>query len=141
MTKTQLLGPLQRDWISKLRSGDYAQTKVYLHDKDGYCCLGVALEHVLGMEPKFIAENSTYRVRHYHDQGGNVNSILPDDAMECLGLYSEEGMIILGHLPEDVQDRIKDDSTLAYLNDAGFSFSEIAGIIEANPKAVFKEPR
>lgn len=29
-------------WCEALRSGKYKQTRGFLHDSDGYCCLGVA---------------------------------------------------------------------------------------------------
>ena len=31
-------------WVKALESGEYDQTKGYLHDEDGYCCLGVLCE-------------------------------------------------------------------------------------------------
>ena len=33
-----------KKWIAALRSGKYSQTKEYLQDSRGYCCLGVACE-------------------------------------------------------------------------------------------------
>ena len=38
------LGPKQQAWINALRSGNYRQTKYYLNNSEGYCCLGVACE-------------------------------------------------------------------------------------------------
>jgi hypothetical protein len=33
-----------RLWVKALESGQYKQTRATLHDKNGYCCLGVACE-------------------------------------------------------------------------------------------------
>jgi hypothetical protein len=32
---------IKQKWVAALRSGNYKQTKVCLHNKEGYCCLGV----------------------------------------------------------------------------------------------------
>lgn len=32
----------KRKWVAALRSGKYRQTKEFLYDGDGFCCLGVA---------------------------------------------------------------------------------------------------
>lgn len=32
---------LKTKWITALRSGDYAQCRMAMHDGTGYCCLGV----------------------------------------------------------------------------------------------------
>ena len=32
---------IKAKWVAALRSGEYAQTKQHLQDKNGYCCLGV----------------------------------------------------------------------------------------------------
>jgi hypothetical protein len=42
MKKFSLPAPFAREWMNKLRSGDYKQGKGYLFNKDNFCCLGVA---------------------------------------------------------------------------------------------------
>jgi hypothetical protein len=32
---------IKEKWVAALRSGEYKQTKGYLRNKKGYCCLGV----------------------------------------------------------------------------------------------------
>lgn len=42
---------LKAKWVKALRSGRYQQTKGFLHDEKGYCCLGV-LCRLMGAEKK-----------------------------------------------------------------------------------------
>lgn len=35
---------IKRQWLDRLRSGEYVQTKFALKDREGYCCLGVLCE-------------------------------------------------------------------------------------------------
>lgn len=48
---------LARKWISALKSGKYKQTKGCLHNKEGYCCLGVLQAVYRKQNPKFRGKN------------------------------------------------------------------------------------
>jgi hypothetical protein len=109
----------RRRWVAALRSGDYRQGRGALKTKFGgmaeYCCLGVLCE-VLGIEG---GENDAY-------------------------LYSFEGHV--GNLPTSVRNKVglrdaygsfNHGDSLAGWNDTGRSFSEIADIIESEPKGLF----
>lgn len=147
MTLTkQTLGPLQREWVEKLRTGGFEQTTECLHDREGYCCLGVALEHVLGVKP--VGETEGEFVYEYN--GETVPSdALPPAAANAIGLRDALGGFAERDLPEAVAEEIwnrlehghSTECSLAELNDRGFTFEEIADFIEAYPSAVFKEAR
>ena len=111
------LGPNQTKWIEALRSGDYEQCTDRLFDGKGYCCLGVAAVVCGGSSaPTGIAA--------------------PNYAVEGLALRSSDGELTGRLHIGPVTSRY-----LADANDAGATFSEIADFIEANPEAVFREPK
>lgn len=116
-----------REWIRRLRSGEYRQGLFKLHviDTNGnhkYCCLGVACEIAAeaGIVTPFVLDTNTldqeiiaYRKGHYfHDTG------LPTFVADWFGL------------PDD--DVIVEGAPLTLLNDNGVSFNEIANILERN---------
>ena len=45
-----------KKWVFALRSGEYKQTKYYLQDKKGYCCLGVGCK-VFITKNKLVFQN------------------------------------------------------------------------------------
>jgi len=150
MSDKQPLGPLQRDWIAKLRSGDYAQTQGFLHDESGYCCLGVALEHVIGVQPEAQSEGHwIYSLQASDGRNVAMSDTLSDSCAATLGLRSGDAIIEKEMIPVDeasnlwIRMSLGDCQTvsLAEMNDYGLTFQEIADFIEANPEAVFKEPR
>ena len=126
-------------WVPALRSGKYEQTKGFLPDDHGYCCLGVACD-VLGMN--WDSEYCDTPLRHY--------TSLPADVVNTYGFGSSTTINVLTKnlhkVPAlekskfsdkvdsgGVYDYTKDDYTvisLATLNDSGLTFDEIADIIE-----------
>ena len=104
----------RHEWVQALRSDDYEQGQRALRDDDDhYCCLGVACD---------ISELSEWDGGDYLNQGGD----LPDEVMDWLGLATPEGTYFW-------RDRGLTRHTLAELNDNGFTFNEIADIIEREP--------
>ena len=105
---------VKEKWLSSLRSGDYQQTKSYLHKEDGFCCLGVLCD-IYGKE---------HNVEWNFDEDGNYYKFQDHPAtlslsvMEWAGVGSSNPYI--GNVAE----------TLSGLNDTGFTFNEIADIIE-----------
>lgn len=124
-------------WVEVLRSGEYQQTRSILHRKekineefvDSFCCLGVACDMAVkaGVIPEGEGRSSFASIIAY----GDVDSILPQEVADWLGLasirgdYEVEGFELKTALTSD--------------NDNGKSFAEIADIIESEPKGLFKE--
>lgn len=94
------------NWINALRSGEYKQGTDLLHNKkdNTYCCLGV----LNCLYPNLELDTALSNSKSYE--------ILP--GAYKIGLNSP-----LGHLPNS-------GTNLAQLNDAGYTFDEIADIIQ-----------
>lgn len=119
-------------WIKALRSGKYKQGKSELFNKSEktYCCLGV-LCVVAGIKSTTGKDMFGQKAQMFDGQ----NSVAPPAAMNFVGLRTEGGAF------EDLEKKYADYITSALwdLNDAGnLSFNEIADIIEAEPKGLFK---
>ena len=124
-----------KEWIKALRSGKYQQGKGKLHSGNKFCCLGLAC--YLNKEYIDSENTGTY---HTYD---TFSEVLPDRMKNLLGLSHEKGYFI-------VTDRIKKHfpslglgmCSLILLNDGfGFSFNEIADIIELEPEELFKDEK
>lgn len=110
----QELGPIQKTWLSMMRSGEYEQCTARLtrptKDGVGYCCLGLVCL-ALGDIP----------------QGGADH--LSSDQRDRMGLFSVNG-------------ELRYEPGLISMNDgAKITFAQIADFIEANPEKVFREPK
>jgi hypothetical protein len=121
-------------WIAALRSKKYTQTKQYLHDKDGFCCLGVACELAIAdgvpLTQRLFDDGGTFYIdRGVIDYGGTISS-LPSEVKDWLGIDSDLG---------NYQDFVAEDTCLAWKNDGGKTFEEIADIIESEPEGLFKK--
>jgi hypothetical protein len=100
-------------WIKALRSGKYKQAKKCLRKDNAYCCLGVLTKL---LNPK------------HEDLKGDLRSKgleLPEDVMEITGVTSGKGKCDFTIVSTWQPD-------LARYNDNGYSFKEIADIIEKN---------
>lgn len=132
------LGPLQQAWVDGLRAHPELQTTGVLGYKgtedypEGYCCLGYALlciHEFQGTEPSYKGPNLM--------STNAVNDIKNGDTLQeyqTLGLYSSLGDINTDHLSYEL---IPSESTLAALNDNGWTWPQIADFIEKYPEAVF----
>jgi len=104
---------IKQKWVDALRSGEYQQTKGRLHDEDGFCCLGVLCD-------LYIKENNVewelVNNGNYYEFQYKVAD-LPFSVVEWSGIPSHNLM--------DISER-----TFAELNDKGFTFNEIADVIE-----------
>lgn len=126
-TKKQKLGPNQLRWIAALRSGRYEQGKEWLRTVDNrHCCLGVACRVL--KEPGQISK--TGKLWEYD----GCNASAPTEVKSMLSLNSALGRITGGF-------SIAGKDCLAFANDAGATFAEIADFIEAHPEAVFTEAK
>ena len=118
-------------WVKALRSGKYKQgdTVLFNRKEKSYCCLGV-LCVTAGLKPvKTKIDKETV------DMFEGTWAVAPPRAMDFVGLVSAGGAF------QDVSKAYGQDFTNALwqLNDiAKLSFEEIADIIEAEPKGLFK---
>lgn len=100
-------------WLEAIRSGEYKQGSRVLCSDSAYCCLGV-LSKIQG------------RLKNGKDGEENTGIVLSKE--NPLIEYLDEN----GRLPRGVKvwRSGEDFNSLAVLNDKGFTFSEIADIIE-----------
>jgi hypothetical protein len=115
---------LKAKWIAALRSDDYKQTKgVLCSTKNGeraFCCLGV-LTDIL------IKENQLSLTWNFNSEYFATASNANDSAAIALhpSIRKITGLSPNGKLPKP-----HDNSALAHLNDNGYSFRQIADVIE-----------
>lgn len=129
------LGPNQKEWIRRLRSGEIKQAKRFLGLVDGSrCCLGVACE-VRGIVGKEIAEGLQFA-------GSRVD--LPIGVCRDLGFFASNGgsrACFMNEIEAWCNSRGKTHRySLSAMNDDGWTFNEIADIVEALPNAFFTHP-
>jgi hypothetical protein len=111
-----MLSEFAKEWVKALRSGKYKQTKgvLYEADRNAFCCLGVACD-ISGLPPE-----------EWH---GSDYTVLPQEVKQSLNLSSNYGRFFDG-----------DYTSLVKCNDAlGYSFDQIADIIESEPKGLFND--
>ena len=110
-----------KKWVSALRSGKYSQTREALHDKSGYCCLGVACETY--MEDTGNGEWEWHNSRYTFVNGSRREAAwLPPSVMEWLGVHASD---------PQVERESGDFAQLSYLNDEReLDFDQIATLIE-----------
>lgn len=121
-TATKMNPEIKTQWLEALRSGDYEQTDNYLHRPgDGFCCLGVLCDlHMKATDgASWEQEAETSSGMTYPSEEGNHTTVMPEEVVKWAGLPDENPYI----------DGIK-SYTLAYLNDDGKTFNEIADVIE-----------
>lgn len=116
----------REQWVAALRSGQYQQTKQKLNDGVGYCCLGVACE-LSGITRKKHEEydETTW---FYDDE----YLVLPTSVQNWLGVDDTNPVL---DMPPSVYLHPQDDEAshardVASLNDEGFTFDQIADLIE-----------
>ena len=101
-------------WAKALESGRYKQTKLVLHDSNGYCCLGV-LCRLAGKRFKYDHTEGLYLTIE------RSGTFLPKKVQKLVGMKSENGLNS-GH-------------SLSMLNDESMlSFKEIAQVIRKKYK-------
>lgn len=122
----QELGPNQEKWLQALESGNYAQGKEFLCDAGKYCCLGVACE-IFSEYPKQVSKRRHKR-KFLCEWNGHF-ATAPRGVVDALQLFSASGS------PNDPFMH-----SLTTLNDAGYSFSEIAQIVRGDPSMYFNKP-
>ena len=136
---------LRERWVKALRSGKYEQIQSNLRTKHGYCCLGVLCDVIM----KETGSETTWEL----DEGGDRYKLfgihyggLPTTYQQMMGLITDEGEIELNFIKNEATAmRLKDyvagrsgQVILTVLNDSGgWSFEDIADLIENEPQAIF----
>ena len=104
---------IKNEWIKRLRSGNFKQGVGVLKNSidNKYCCLGVLCE--IHPEVKFMKKENSI-LYYYKNKNISEYVTLPKDFREKIGMDE----LTVRHVAE--------------LNDAGYSFNEIADWIEKN---------
>jgi hypothetical protein len=117
VNEVKLSPELKQRWVEALRSGQYPQGKGLLKNYESeYCCLGVLCD--LNDPIKW----------HLGEKDGNTYYIDEYDVLP-LDLCIKTGLNPMGAIP-GLKDKYNQQISLAFLNDNGFTFSQIADIIE-----------
>jgi hypothetical protein len=109
---------LKEKWVAALRSGKYKQGKRNLRRGDYYCCLGILCDIIDPTQWRLFDENTKYAYGNNHS-----TALLPTTTLIKTDIYSINPTV---HLPGE-----SEDITLAKLNDSGYTFEQIADLIEA----------
>jgi hypothetical protein len=123
-----MLNENAQKWVNALRCGRFAQSRLSLINRNGYCCLGVgcAVARENGVDLGFIPPG-----QHHSGSYDGQSVSLPSKVVEWLGLSSATA------------DYLNDDGEADCLvnnNDVdGLSFSDIADMIESKPQGLFLE--
>ena len=125
----------RKKWIDALRSGNYQQTTDgYLHLDGKYCCLGVlcdVYEKETGRKVEATISLPTGPETFGFKYDFETLETFPQ-VMEWVGLRNRIGLY-------DEVDEVDENGqcSLSHKNDYGFSFEEIAEIIEREPDGLF----
>ncbi len=104
---------IKAKWVAALRSGSYVQgTGMLRSEGNQFCCLGVLCNLHAQVHPKIAAKQKD------SESYMGESEILPTEVMNWAGVDTQNGWWFARKF------------TLASLNDAGTSFSDIAKIIE-----------
>lgn len=116
---------IKTQWLAALRSGEYQQGKGSLRGKNNeFCCLGVlcdiAVKNGVIPEPRLVKGSTVYQ---YGGIGELFETLhLPKTVQEWAELPNSN--------PRVESKTLFRGGTLAYLNDQGATFEQIADLIE-----------
>lgn len=121
---------VKTQWLTALRSGDYTQAMGVLKQghaagPTSHCCLGVLSE----LAPQSLGEfvfTSGFGWNYIATDGQHEGSVCPASVKRWANLETSTGYTIIGVDPDG--GRVGEN--LASLNDARFTFEQIADIIE-----------
>ena len=114
---------IKKLWIKALRSGDYLQGYSYLQQEGNrFCCLGVLSD--LGIKAGVIEESLQKNMCYAYGDQQAVSKL-------CYEIKKWSGITFdYGDLEKKVTVHDSKCYSLASLNDAGFTFQQIADVIE-----------
>lgn len=124
---------VKKKWVEALRSGMYNQDKRALRTEDGFCCLGVLCDVLSGeVGAKWKHTSSDLEDMEFHAAASNhpVTESLPRPVQARAELDERNPQVPVPENASDEHFRDKSTTTLAELNDQGYSFEKIADIIE-----------
>ena len=107
---------IKQRWIEDLNSDEYKKTKKHLKDSTGFCCLGVLTNLYI---TEHNQEWNLYNDCYYTFDG--LYGSLSSDVMNWAGIDAPWG---------NLKEPVGEFDTLAGLNDNGYSFKQIAQVIE-----------
>lgn len=132
-----MIPEIKQKWLTALRSGDYVQTKRFLQRDDKFCCLGVLCD-IYGMENnvKWVNPN----ILDSDEDASEVLDVFPEYNLDVMEFMDETEILPVfvvhwaGLSEPNPQVVVHPDLyvDLASLNDSGYSFDEIADLIEDN---------
>lgn len=123
---------IKEKWLNALRSGEYSQGKHQLRDaNDNFCCLGVLCDLYLketdGEWEELVDDSTGYNyaiVSYNEDNYGPNSETLTAEVAKWSGLDNSSPVV-------EVKNGMHlSSSHLTVLNDEGYSFNEIADLIE-----------
>ncbi len=113
---------IKAEWIKALLSGDYGQGESCLRQDNKFCCLGVLCD----IHAKSDCADEDWKPDNYEDHmyylGQSLS--LPNEVRLWAGLTQSNPTFSNIGMPHPYDD-------LAALNDNGYTFEEIAKVIEA----------
>ncbi len=124
---------IAREWIKRLRSREIKQLKQHLGNSAGErCCLGVLSD--IAVENKIVNVDKgfdTYRYTgHLYTSVTSLIKPIVDWADINKNNIISNNVKLPFHVREDEFNEVGEFPTLALLNDSGFTFDQIADIIE-----------
>ena len=119
-------------WVNALRSGKYEQGSERLRGVDGFCCLGVlcdiyAQEHNTEWEFRGNEETNLQPMDYWYYEG--ESEFLPESVMDWAELKTNNPSLQVD--VDDGEDSWNYNDDVSNLNDSGYTFSQIADLIEA----------
>lgn len=139
------LGPIQKAWIASLREHPERQmtSKLGGGNSEDYkaCCLGEAVLTLCRLE----SEQLPFEDGKLFDKFSGTNykqfGVLSKNTFEKLGLNDETGGFIKGFtLPNKKSPEFR-INTLAAANDCGYTWLEIADLMEKHTESIFVESK
>lgn len=138
---------LKDEWVKRLRSGTIPQTTGSLTKGDARCCLGVACDIAVDNKMAEIVNYDAKNMEYLDLDENYADSLLSYGIREWLGMSTIDGILPFSErrflkedLPEFVSPNeewenyygstLHENATLANLNDEGFTFDQIADLIE-----------
>jgi hypothetical protein len=116
-------------WVAALRSGEYEQSAGFLQTRDGYCCLGVLCD--LHMRETGRGEwrppgsGDYLYTQCYRDDLGVDGEYTPPPGVREWADMEDDPCVRVQHPDGSVEPE-----DLVSLNDDGFSFAQLADLIE-----------
>lgn len=131
---------IKQKWVNALRSGEYEQGDGKLYSGKGYCCLGVLCD-------LYSKENNLKWEFRGDDVIKTEDEIVPSQLQKCDYFYFDDESEFLPNSVqewaelsvnnpqvkvelEDDEDELHYFDEIANLNDHGYSFTQLANIIE-----------